>query len=336
MFDYSPIQNILEDDEDRETFNKAKISGSIFLERGNDEDFWFRRCQLPIGPSAALAGLAQTIKNMGKEKSPGNAFLLGSNKPANTFTVQSPPPPRTDPVTVEMLENLHRLLWGREEHLLRTVFCDFQYPAWNADTNPHINSEDTWTAVKLTLGRITSMPHDLPCGADELLVRDAYREMYDILLKAQEDRKKHLDEHRRIPNRKKIILILGQPGIGKTWFLSYVLVRRLLEGKPTLFQAGEDFGGDRGFGAGNNYLIDKDGVGTMAVPPTILELKNHDIWVLADRTPFGIPRKFASHNWLVVVTTSPREANYHHIVKECSPDMFYFPTWDREEVGAAA
>ena len=63
LFDYSPIQNILEDDEDRETFNKAKISGKAFLERGHIEDFWRRDCGLPIGVSIELARLAQRTKD---------------------------------------------------------------------------------------------------------------------------------------------------------------------------------------------------------------------------------------------------------------------------------
>jgi hypothetical protein len=90
LFDYSPIQNILEDDEDRETFKKAKISGKAFLECGDDQDFWKSVCKLPAVPSYRLAKLVQTIKDRGKEESRGNAFHLGSVEPANTFTVQSP------------------------------------------------------------------------------------------------------------------------------------------------------------------------------------------------------------------------------------------------------
>jgi hypothetical protein len=67
-------RNIL-NDKNRATFQHTEISGRIFLERGKIEDFWFRRCCLPIGPSVGLAGVAQTINNMGKEISRGNAFF---------------------------------------------------------------------------------------------------------------------------------------------------------------------------------------------------------------------------------------------------------------------
>jgi uncharacterized protein (DUF3820 family) len=89
LLSFIESRNIL-NDKNRATFQNAEISGSIFLERGNIEDFWFRRCGLPIGPSAELARFAQTIKTMGKQKSRGNVFHLSSDKPANTVTVQSP------------------------------------------------------------------------------------------------------------------------------------------------------------------------------------------------------------------------------------------------------
>jgi hypothetical protein len=143
-------------------------------------------------------------------------------------------------------------------------------------------------------------------------------------------------EEGRIPAREKAILILGQPGIGKTWFLSYVLVRRRLEGKPIIFQVGSYLGGDSRLNAVTHYLIDGHGVRELDERPPLFQLKNSDIWVLADQTPFGNPRELAEHNWLVVVTSSPREANYKYIVRECSPERYYLPTWGWDEVVAAA
>jgi hypothetical protein len=334
LFDFAPIQKILWNEKNRATFQNAEISGSVFLERGDIYDFWFHRCGLPIGPSAGLAGLAQKIKYMDEQESPGNAFHFSSDKPANTFTVQSPLPPHSSTKDFERLKFLHGLLWGQEECLGRTVFCDFQHPSWNRDTNPHINNDDTSTAVKLSLSDISSGEECLPCGASELLVRKPYEEMYDILLQAQKVRMKSSEEG-RIPNREKIILILGQPGIGKTWFLSYVLVRRLLEGKPIIFQVASNRGGNSRLNAVTHYLIDGNGVRELEERLPLFQLKNSDIWVLADQTPFGKPRSLTEHNWLVVVTSSPRVANYKYIVKECSPERYYLPTWDWDEVVAA-
>jgi hypothetical protein len=260
---------------------------------------------------------------------------LGSVEPANTFTVESPSPPGLWIVEIARLKFLHGLLWGKGDSLRDTVLCKFEHPSWNRDTNSLIEG-DMRTAVKLSLSGISGAPLEgaycLPCDANELLVRGAYLEMYDILLEAQEDRLKDLQEGKAIPNRKKIILILGQPGIGKTWFLTYVLVRRLLEGKPTIFQLAQ-------FDSANpnptHYLVDRNGVRQMD-SPSLGELRNPDIWVLADQKPEGVPREAGEHNWLVVVTSSPQEDNYHYIVKQYSPKKFYLPAWEWEEVVAAA
>jgi hypothetical protein len=337
LFDFAPIQKILWNDKNRATFQNAEISGRAFLRDGDVRDFWLHQCGLPIGLSGDLAELAQTLKNMGKEKSRGNAFHLGSVEPADAFTVESPSPPGQWIIEIARLNFLHGLLWGKEDSLRDTVLCEFQHPSWNRDTNPHIN-DDMRTAVKLSLSGISSgaqLEGDscLPCEANELLVRGAYREMYDILLRAQEGRLKDLQEWKAIPHRKKIILILGQPGIGKTWFLTYVLVRRLLEGKPTIFQLA-DFDGASNTSA-THYLIDGYGIRRMD-SPSVGELRNPDIWVLADQKPVGAPRRAGDHNWLVVVTSSPREDNYHYVVKQYRPQKYYLPTWDWQEVVAAA
>jgi len=112
---------------------------------------------------------------MGKKKLRGNTFHLDSGKLANTFTVE--PSPSTS--IVETLKLLHGLLWGREECIGGTVFSDFHHPSWNRNTNPHINSDDRGTAVKLSISDISRGTQRLPCGASELVVRKAYREVYD-------------------------------------------------------------------------------------------------------------------------------------------------------------
>ena len=76
LLDFTLIKDILEDPEDVTIFTHAKIDGRVFLLR-DDLRFWNDTCHLPPGPSAKLADLAQRIKNMGKERSRGNAFHLG-------------------------------------------------------------------------------------------------------------------------------------------------------------------------------------------------------------------------------------------------------------------
>jgi len=230
------------------------------------------------------------------------------------------------------LEILYEQLWAKQDSLYDTIFPDFEFPYFNPkpETDTATNSQEyvKKSAVKLSLSGVVrgaQLPADgcLPCLANELLVREAYREMYDILVACQEDRLKHTA--RIIPKWMKMILILGQPGIGKTWFLSYVLARRLLVGKPTIFQAHE-----------THYLISEKGVHEMGKRAPLEVSMNPEIWVLADRKPIGQPEHAGEHCWLVVVTSSPRETNYGDLSKNFSTQIFYLPAWDWEEVMAAA
>jgi len=245
------------------------------------------------------------------------------------------------------LEFLHEQVWAKKDALPDGVFRNFEFPMFknktdtdtDTDTNPPERRE-IWTAEKLSLLHISNEPTlqgigRLPCRADELLVRESYREMYDILVTDQEDRIRTVHAGRMIPDWKKFSLILGQPGIGKRWFLSYVLVRRLLEGKPTIFQAGICGSDAAEPTAATHYLINANGVHPMRDSPSISVLTDPEIWFLADHHPVGAAVQ-ASHNWLVVVTSSTRKRNNHYLIKNWSPRKYYLPVREWEEIVAAA
>jgi hypothetical protein len=250
--------------------------------------------------------------------------------------------PSTLPGNLVTLRSLYHFLWAKQDSVHDDIFRTIELPLFNpksdtdADTNPQ-ETRDTWTAKILSLSSISGGPQFpatccLPCGAGELLIREAYQEMYGILVKHQEVRLKNLQAGDP-SHDDKICLILGQPGIGKTWFLSYVLVRRLLEGKPTIFQVNGDA---VDFVDATHYLIDENGVNQME-SFALTELRmDPEIWALADQKPVGPPRRVINHNWLVVMTSAPLEENYRRLVKEFSPETFYLPAWDWEEILAAA
>jgi hypothetical protein len=73
LFRFILERNVLRRPEYQKTFRNADLSGKAFLMRGGDLHLWMDVCHLPAGPSVELADLAQTIKNMGKDKSRGNA-----------------------------------------------------------------------------------------------------------------------------------------------------------------------------------------------------------------------------------------------------------------------
>ena len=65
-------RHILQNDKNREIFEKAEIGGSIFLTAGDTISFWRDGCGLPFGPSYELAQLVEEIKGI---KSQGNTFI---------------------------------------------------------------------------------------------------------------------------------------------------------------------------------------------------------------------------------------------------------------------
>jgi hypothetical protein len=247
------------------------------------------------------------------------------------------------PIDFTRLEFLYEQLWAKKDNPPDRVFRDFEFPLLNTDSDTDTNPQHRrkkGTAEMLSLGHISSGPElqthgRLPCKANELLVRGAYREMYDILVADHEDRLKDFRAERSIADWKKFRLILGQPGIGKTWFLSYVLVRRLLEGKPTIYQVAKHLGNPVDFTEATHYLINGNGVHLMPDTPSFSVSNNPDIWVLADQRPVGAART-GDHSWLVIVSSSPRKDNIHRLIKEFSAQKYYLPAWDWEEVVAAA
>jgi hypothetical protein len=244
-------------------------------------------------------------------------------------------------------------LWAKKDNPTDIIFRNFEFPLLNTGTDPDTDTDadadaDTnsqerrkmWTAEKLSLGHISSGPElqafgRLPCQVNELLVRGAYREMYSILVADHEDRLKHIRAAENIPHWKKFSLILGQPGIGKTWFLTYVLVQRLFEGKPTIFQVAKSWGISDDFTEATHYLINGNGVHPMPDSPSLSELNDPEIWVLAEQKPVGVAR-MANHSWLVVVTSTPQKENNRRLIEDYSPKEYYLPALDWEEVLATA
>ncbi|KAF8424164.1 hypothetical protein EV426DRAFT_105553 [Tirmania nivea] len=80
----------------------------------------------------------------------------------------------------------------------------------------------------------------LPVGGNYIYVRPVYKVAYQLLLERDTAYQQvsndvdDMEERSERPDRG--VLFTGHPGIGKSYFISYVLVRRLLEGKSTVLQ----------------------------------------------------------------------------------------------------
>jgi hypothetical protein len=247
-------------------------------------------------------------------------------------------------------EKLRHLLWKKKKKLRDVIFTSEKVKV------PTFCIDDTFTEelthTKLSLDGVVQKylvdnPREdpskwkqlLPCGSNELLFREAYREMMHCIFEYEKEngymwqRSNDNDGCNTKPSNRdkshKGFIITGHPGIGKTWFLSAVLVGRLLLGGKTVLQVG--FKGDY-----RHLLFDHIGVRYLD------ELAGYDdvfqdvkVWALVDQQP---KRRLEDHRlqeWLVVVISCLRYENYKQLDKECSPHKYIMPPWTWPEIVSA-
>ena len=246
------------------------------------------------------------------------------------------------------MHNLYKYLWGKDSSLRDCIYsphvcddggishlCMLSLPLYE-------NREEEGEDAAMSKGAFLT----LPCGLRRLLVRDSYkgalRMMEDFeasrtpesiyTTKRKDDGTPYTVSSPIKGSRQKVdkaFIFTGHPGIGKTCFLSYVLVERLLKAQPTVLQIGGD--SDDYY----HFLFDKLGVRPVLSGDDD-SLRDSAIWALTDQKPRGITSSFGCHNWLLVVTSSPRRENYKRVKKYCAAPLYYMPEWTWEEIAAAS
>jgi len=86
----------------------------------------------------------------------------------------------------------------------------------------------------------------LPCGTDQMVFPESYRDMLDHIKEIERsggygyrpDGGRETSECR--DHRRKGVIVSGNPGIGNPWFQSAILVDRLLDGIPTVLQVDDE------------------------------------------------------------------------------------------------
>ncbi|KAH9006497.1 hypothetical protein EDB86DRAFT_2795089, partial [Lactarius hatsudake] len=155
----------------------------------------------------------------------------------------------------------------------------------------------------------------------ELLVRKEYIQLYEYC-------DKYL-ESRRNDQKPPSVVITGQPGIGKSYWLTYALCRRLTEGGPVIW-----------FRSGKRYLFVDEGV--FVIPPDYpsTDFKTR-IWTLidADDSKDGIPDCLATlqeTNHLIILSSSPKSSRWKILTRATLCSVAYMNPWKREEISKAA
>ena len=237
---------------------------------------------------------------------------------------------------------LYEYLWGKDSSLRDRIYSFTDVP--------HIRDGDNSMLRMLTLPEgeedLQNDGLQLPCGLPDLLVRGSYEGALRMMNESEASRQlvtRNVEKRNedgttytmRMPipgTRLKVnraFIFSGHPGIGKTCFLSYVLVERLLKAQPTVLQIGSDVDGYF------HLLFDQSGVRRVTSYDDDC-LRDAAIWALTDQKPRGLASVFEAHKWLVVVTSSPRLENYKRIKKNYASPVYYMPEWTWEEVAAVS
>ncbi|KAH9176577.1 hypothetical protein EDB89DRAFT_1846156 [Lactarius sanguifluus] len=153
----------------------------------------------------------------------------------------------------------------------------------------------------------------------ELLVRKEYIRVYEYC-------DKYL-ESRRNKQKPPSVVITGQPGIGKSYWVAYALCRRLTEGKPVFW-----------FRSTARFLFVKEGV--FEVPPDYhsTDLKTR-VWTFidADDSKDGIPDYLAPHETNhLIISCSSQSARWKPLTRTTLCRVAIMNPWTRGEISKAA
>jgi hypothetical protein len=118
---------------------------------------------------------------------------------------------------------------------------------------------------------------------------------------------------------------------GKTYFLYYVLIERLLQGETTLFQSKK----------GDLVVIeDNKPVWRVGGNDDLSRLPGDDVWALVDGDPTGSqPHMELQVDWLtnvrIVMASSPKIQSHQNWLKQVLGKLYYMKTWARDDMFVA-
>jgi len=124
------------------------------------------------------------------------------------------------------------------------------------------------------------------------------------------------------------VVITGQPGIGKSYWILYAMHRRLSEGKPVFW-----------YHDSRRYLFVKEGVYEVPehFPSTTFKTL---VWTLvdSDESLSGVPSNLAVHctKHFIIFTTPPQSSQWKPLEKTTGCRVAIMNPWTRAEIAQAA
>ncbi|KAG0640762.1 hypothetical protein HOY80DRAFT_1115969 [Tuber brumale] len=179
--------------------------------------------------------------------------------------------------------------------------------------------------------KVLKVKTKLPCGRYRLLVRQEFETIERDLSQIESDKWTNTDPETGDPVEDLNLdyELGGQPGSGKSFFLSYLLVRRLLEGQPTAFRIDDNI----------CYLFDSSSNGVKTDANCLFGLpedRKKGLWILTDGVLTGARWNMMNHGWFVVLAASPAKVGAsNQWKKDRNVASRYMSNWEWDEIIAA-
>ncbi|RPA89012.1 hypothetical protein L873DRAFT_1832110 [Choiromyces venosus 120613-1] len=161
--------------------------------------------------------------------------------------------------------------------------------------------------------KVLKVRSELPCGMDQLLVHQEFQAIERELVEIELEKWTNVIPKTKMPavGFNLDYQIAGQPGSGKSFFLSYLLVLKILEGQPTVFRHDDSC----------CYLFDSDSHSSETDANSVLHLPKNEK---------------ECHGWFVVQAASSKKVRKsRQWEKDRNVGSHYMSNWGWGEIVAA-
>ncbi|KAG0126292.1 hypothetical protein HOY82DRAFT_581112 [Tuber indicum] len=229
------------------------------------------------------------------------------------------------------MQALYDELWGKQLHVIKD--CTFSIPRPGHSFRPGYKADlseigdKAFPDPEFAKGKqkktfkVLKVRSELPCGRKRLLVHHEYESIEHNLLEVKSAKWRRNVQTSRLRYR-------GQPGSGKSFFLSYLLVGRLLAGQPTVFRNNDS----------RCYLFDSDSNGRETDANYLFHLpqdRKRTFWILTDGALTDESWNKKGHGWFVVLVASPAKIKAsHQWAKDRNVALRYMSNWKWEGIVA--
>ncbi|KAF8326120.1 uncharacterized protein EI90DRAFT_2999618 [Cantharellus anzutake] len=229
---------------------------------------------------------------------------------------------------------IRNYLWENEDHLRNVISCspiqvpdlgvNDEFQKSEAEDIAMVDAMANNQAVFYNLMEIPALPQNT---SKVLTLKFYVRAEYNTLDGFVE---KQRESDVAGPHPRRPILLVGQPGIGKTVYLMYCLVNRLAQGKPTVLS--KSYLRRFAFLPSGVYMIPGDSFDRW-YHPEVHAAEGTDLHglILCD---FSMGEKVETllRRWRILVASSPKPQEMYRWVKEYNVTKFYMKTWSWHEV----